>query len=95
MTSKVVDDAMKMLSLMGFPVIKASAEAEAQCVELLKQKVVDAVASEDMDCLTFGCSMLLRGFKSKDKTIVEIELSKVMLNCANHCMYRKIQWLFE
>ena len=78
MTSKVVDDAMKMLSLMGFPVIKASAEAEAQCVELLKQKVVDAVASEDMDCLTFGCSMLLRGFKSKDKTIVEIELSKVL-----------------
>ena len=78
MSSKIVDDAMKMLSLMGFPVIKASAEAEAQCVELLKQKKVDAVASEDMDCLTFGCSMLLRGFKSKEKMIAEIDLAKVL-----------------
>ena len=78
MSSKVVDDAMKMLSLMGFPVIKASAEAESQCVELLKQKKVDAVASEDMDCLTFGCSMLLRGFKSKDRLIAEVDLAKVL-----------------
>jgi flap endonuclease-1 len=78
MSTKVVDDAMKMLSLMGFPVVKAAAEAEAQCVELLKKGLVDAVASEDMDCLTFGCSMLLRGFKSKDKKIIEIHLKKVI-----------------
>lgn len=78
MSSKTIDDAMKMLSLMGFPVIKASAEAESQCVELLRKGLVDAVASEDMDCLTFGCSMLLRGVKSKDRKIVEIQLSKVL-----------------
>lgn len=78
MNSQIVDDAMKMLSLMGFPVIKASCEAEAQCVDLLNRKIVDAVASEDMDCLTFGCSMLLRGFKSKDKQIAEIDLKKAL-----------------
>lgn len=78
MSSQVAEDAMKMLRLMGFPVLKAKAEAEAQCVALLAQKVVDAVASEDMDCLTFGCSMLLRGFKSSDRQIVEIDLQKVL-----------------
>lgn len=78
MSSKIIDDAMKMLRLMGFPVIKASCEAEAQCVDLLNKKLVDAVASEDMDCLTFGCSMLLRGLKSKDRQIVEIDLKKVL-----------------
>jgi flap endonuclease-1 len=78
MSSQTIEDAMKMLSLMGFPVIKASAEAESQCVELLRKGLVDAVGSEDMDCLTFGCSMLLRGLKSKDRKIVEIQLSKVL-----------------
>jgi flap endonuclease-1 len=78
MSSSVIDDAMKMLSLMGFPVIKASAEAEAQCVEFLKQGLVDAVGSEDMDCLTFGCSFLLRGLKSKDRQIAEVDLKKVL-----------------
>ena len=78
LSSAIVDDAMKMLSLMGFPVIKAAAEAEAQCVEMLKQGLVHAVASEDMDCLTFGCSLLLRGLKSKDRKIAEVDLKKVL-----------------
>lgn len=78
MSSSVIDDAMKMLSLMGFPVVKASAEAEAQCVEMLNKGLVDAVASEDMDCLTFGCTFLLRGLKSKDRQVAEVDLKKVL-----------------
>jgi flap endonuclease-1 len=78
MTDNIIDDAIKMIRLMGLPVIKASAEAEAQCVELLKNKLVDAVASEDMDCLTFGCSTLLKGFKGKKEKIFEIDLKIVL-----------------
>lgn len=40
---------------MGIPVFKAVSEAEAECVNLLKKGIVDAVGSDDMDCLTFGC----------------------------------------
>ena len=80
MTNQTVDDAMTMLTLMGLPVIKASSEAEAQCVDLLKKGLVQAVASEDMDCLTFGCKLLLKGFKSRNEGIVEIDLERVLKN---------------
>ena len=51
---------MKMLMLMGVPVILAPGEAEAQCSLMCKDGIVDAVGTEDMDALTFGASILLR-----------------------------------
>lgn len=46
---------------MGIPVFKAVSEAEAECVNMLKNKIVDGVGSDDMDCLTFGCDILIKG----------------------------------
>lgn len=80
-TKQMTADAKTMLSLMGLPVIEAYSEAEAQCVLLVKAKKADAVASEDMDCLTFGAPLQLRGFtqrKSKNDPITEIELSMIL-----------------
>ena len=54
------EEAKKLLRLMGIPVLTAPCEAEAQATELVKAGKVFAVASEDMDCLTFDCPMLLR-----------------------------------
>ena len=68
-------DAKKMLRLMGLPVIEALSEAEAQCVTIVKAGKADAVASEDMDCLTFGAPLQLKGFtqrKEKKDQICEI-----------------------
>lgn len=48
---------------MGIPVYKAISEAEAECVNLLKKGIVNAVGSDDMDCLTFGCSTLIKGIR--------------------------------
>ena len=45
---------------MGIPVVDAASEAESQCAELVKKKVVWGMASEDMDSLTFGAPYLLR-----------------------------------
>jgi flap endonuclease-1 len=39
---------------MGVPVIDAPTEAEAQCAAMAKAGLVYGVATEDMDCLTFG-----------------------------------------
>lgn len=63
---------------MGVPIIEAPGEAEAQCVEFVKGGRAFAVASEDMDSLTFGGKYLLRGFNSKKEPITEISLEEVL-----------------
>lgn len=45
---------------MGLPVIEAPSEAEAQCAQLCKDGRVYAVATEDMDALTFAAPRLVR-----------------------------------
>jgi len=59
-TKKQNDGAMKLLRLMGVPVVEAPGEAEAQCAELCKGGKVYATATEDMDALTFGTPILVR-----------------------------------
>ncbi|CAI9101403.1 OLC1v1038718C1 [Oldenlandia corymbosa var. corymbosa] len=75
------DDCKKLLGLMGVPVIEAPSEAEAQCAALCKSGKVYAVASEDMDSLTFGAPRFLRHLmdpSSKKIPVMEIEVSKVL-----------------
>ncbi|KAF2094690.1 PIN domain-like protein, partial [Rhizodiscina lignyota] len=45
---------------MGVPYHNAPGDAEAECVRLEQLGVVDAVWSDDSDCLMFGCSTLVR-----------------------------------
>ena len=77
-TSTMTEDSIKVLELMGLPVYKAKSEAEAQCVHLLKKGKVAAVVSDDMDCLTFGAKVLLKGVKSKNDPIYEISLDDLL-----------------
>ena len=53
-------DVQTLLRLLGCPVILAPSEAEASCAALCRAKKVYAVATEDMDCLTFGTPVVLR-----------------------------------
>lgn len=59
-TSEHNEECKKLLRLMGVPVIDAPSEAEAQCAAMAKSGVVYGAATEDMDCLTFGCPVLIR-----------------------------------
>ncbi|XP_027163993.1 flap endonuclease 1 [Coffea eugenioides] len=75
------EDCRKLLRLMGVPVIEATSEAEAQCAALCKSGKVYAVASEDMDSLTFGAPKFLRHLmdpSSKKIPVMEFEISKVL-----------------
>lgn len=65
MTKQHNEDARRLLKLMGVPVVEAPCEAEAQCAELVKTGKVFATATEDMDALTFGSTVLLRNMFSK------------------------------
>ncbi len=55
----------QMLKLFGFPMHQAPGEAEAECALLQREGIVDAVLSEDVDTLMFGCGLTLRNWSSE------------------------------
>ncbi|KAG8086234.1 hypothetical protein GUJ93_ZPchr0010g9516 [Zizania palustris] len=66
---------------MGVPVVEAPCEAEAECAALCTSDKVYAVASEDMDSLTFGAPRFLRHLmdpSSKKIPVMEFEVAKVL-----------------
>lgn len=58
--------AKHLLDLFGFPYHTAPGEAEAECAQLQKEGIVDAVLSEDVDTMMFGCSLHLRNWSSEN-----------------------------
>lgn len=75
------DDCKRLLRLMGVPVVEAPSEAEAQCAALCKAGKVYAVASEDMDSLTFGAPKFLRHLmdpSSKKIPVMEFDVAKIL-----------------
>lgn len=57
--------AKQMLKLFGFPYLTAPGEAEAECALFQREGIVDAVLSEDVDTLMFGCTLSLRNWSSE------------------------------
>ncbi len=55
----MVNEAKKLITAMGLPVIQAPSEAEAQASHMCKKKSVWAVASTDYDCLLFQSPRML------------------------------------
>jgi flap endonuclease-1 len=77
-TPEMTEDAKHLIRLLGVPVVEAPGEAEAQCAKMVTQGQAYAVASEDMDSLTFGAAFLLKGFNNKKEPIVEVSLEEVL-----------------
>ena len=74
-------DCIKLLRLMGVPVIEAPCEAEAQCAAIVKSGRAYATVTEDMDALTFGSPVLLRHMtfsESRKAPIVEVRLDRLL-----------------
>ncbi|EMR64200.1 putative flap structure-specific endonuclease protein [Eutypa lata UCREL1] len=57
--------AKRMIRLFGFQIHDAPGEAEAECALLEQQGIVDAVLSEDVDTIMFGCRRTLRNWSSE------------------------------
>lgn len=64
---KDIETLRRLLGLLRVPHHCAPAEAEAECVRLQQEGIVDAVWSEDSDSLMFGCTLLIRNLRDKDK----------------------------
>lgn len=75
-----VEDCKTLLRLMGIPFLEAPSEAEAFCAFLCMKGLVDCVATEDMDALTFGAPLVLRNFTASQtkKVIVEYNLEIIL-----------------
>jgi Holliday junction resolvase YEN1 len=56
----------QLLKLFGYPFLTAPGEAEAECALLQRASIVDAVLSEDVDTLMFGCGLTLRNWSSEN-----------------------------
>lgn len=56
--------AKRLIRLFGFQVHDAPGEAEAECALLQQQGIVDAVLSEDVDTIMFGCTRTLRNWSA-------------------------------
>lgn len=54
-----------MIKLFGFQAHDAPGEAEAECALLQQAGIVDAVLSEDVDTIMFGCTRTLRNWSSE------------------------------
>eukprot|EP00112_Aurelia_sp_Birch-Aquarium-sp1_P007755 Seg1847.1 transcript_id=Seg1847.1/GoldUCD/mRNA.D3Y31 product="Flap endonuclease 1" protein_id=Seg1847.1/GoldUCD/D3Y31 len=75
------EECKKLLTLMGIPFIEAPCEAEAQCAELVKGGKVFATATEDMDSLTFGSTVVLRHMtfsEARKMPIQEYHLDRIL-----------------
>jgi len=60
LTSEMVEDAKKLLKLLGIPWVQAPSEAEAQAAYMAKRGDVWASSSRDYDSLLFGAPRLVR-----------------------------------
>jgi flap endonuclease-1 len=64
---KHIQDIKHLLTLMGVSYLHIDGEAEAIGSELCRMGYLDAMVTEDMDTLAFGCPVLIR--KCIDKTV--------------------------
>jgi len=58
--SDIIEDAKKLLFLLGIPTVQAPAEAEAQASYMARKGHAWAVNSRDFDCLLFGAPRMAR-----------------------------------
>ncbi|KND92466.1 Flap endonuclease [Tolypocladium ophioglossoides CBS 100239] len=59
--------AKRLIRLFGYAVHDAPGEAEAECALLQRHGIVDAVLSEDVDTIMFGCTKTLRNWSAEGK----------------------------
>lgn len=77
LTKEMVDEAKKLITLMGMPVIQAPSEGEAQAAHIVKKGEAYAEISQDFDCLMFGVPRLLRNLTVSERRKLPGKLSYI------------------
>jgi len=67
LTPEIVDSAKELIQLLGYPIIQAPSEGEAEISYLVSKGDLYAGVSQDYDALLFGCSRLVRNLAFSGK----------------------------
>jgi flap endonuclease-1 len=67
---KQMTECKELLTILGIPIVESLEEADPQCSYMVKINHAYAVASEDMDILTFGTQRLIRKLSSSNNCIM-------------------------
>lgn len=68
-TQTMINECQELLKLFGIPFINAPMEAEAQCAELLRLKLVNGIITDDCDVFLFGGTQVYKNFFDKKKYV--------------------------
>ena len=67
-----IGEAYEIVKLLGVPAFYAKEEADSQCAYLSINNLVDFVATEDMDLLTFGTNKIIKNFMKNNMHIIDL-----------------------
>ncbi|PWN30856.1 PIN domain-like protein [Jaminaea rosea] len=76
-TRQMASEIQLMLRLFGLPYITAPMEAEAQCAELVSQKLVDGIITDDSDVFLFGGTRVYKNMFNNNKVVECFLLSDI------------------
>lgn len=71
-TPQMNADCQELLRLLGCPVVLAPSEAEASCAALCRSGHAYATATEDMDALTFGTTVMLKNLFDTESSRTQV-----------------------
>lgn len=79
-TTEMVEEAKELVIALGLPVINAPSEGEAQASYMVSKGEGDYVVSQDMDCLIFGASKMVKNLSiaNKRKKINAVTYKKIL-----------------
>lgn len=80
LTGEMIEDAKRLLNLMGLPVVQAPSEGEAQCTFIAKQGDAWAVGSQDYDSLLYATPRLVQNLSIAGRRKKAGALSYVSVN---------------
>ncbi|MDO8624783.1 MAG: flap endonuclease-1 [Candidatus Diapherotrites archaeon] len=66
-TPEIVESAKQLVQLLGYPVVQAPSDGEAQIAVMVQKGDLYAGVSQDYDALLFGCSRLVRNLAFSGK----------------------------
>jgi len=67
LTEEMIDSAKKLIELMGFPIVQAQSEGEAQIAFMVSKGELFGCVSQDYDALLFGSEQLFRNIAISGK----------------------------
>lgn len=77
-TPQMVEEVQELLQHFGIPYLTAPMEAEAQCAELMKLKLVDGIITDDSDVFLFGGSKIYRKMFQEKQFVEFYDLSAIL-----------------